>query len=435
MNEDDAHRRAGGTLRTVIDYAWAVTVELAQEMRWSFLPPLMVYLAAGVSGLTAIVGTFFVKEYLGLSAAFLAGLGFWAGLPWALKMPLGHLVDLIWRWKACSSIFGAGLIAASLLIMYGADRPHLTRCAPSCAAEAWYVLSVLLAPAGYVVQDVVADAMTVEAVPRSTPRSALVRGNDQGAAHHDADAGALRDHLRAVVRSSLLNIVMFSGVESMSQEDKAAVYEPHLSDRAGDPARLGARRYSRRHHHAPPARGKWRRSGVAASEASTSCCLSRKRGDEPNWWIFGRRDSPSSPSRWSIGLKAFPSRQEIVFVASMAIVLFADGISLFGELEPAKRARRFRHGALIIFVFRALPLPGPGLRPGSRSTCSASTSSSCRSDADHLAADARRHGRAAAADGTLSDRLHRRSADDRGRDPRRCPTSVSTTASRSGPRR
>jgi hypothetical protein len=32
--------------------------------------------------------------------------------------------------------------------------------------EAWYVISVLLAPIGYVLQDVVADAMTVEAVPR-----------------------------------------------------------------------------------------------------------------------------------------------------------------------------------------------------------------------------------------------------------------------------
>ena len=31
--------------------------------------------------------------------------------------------------------------------------------------ETWFVVSVLLAPVGYVVQDVVADAMTVEAVP------------------------------------------------------------------------------------------------------------------------------------------------------------------------------------------------------------------------------------------------------------------------------
>ena len=54
-----------------------------------------------------------------MSAAFLAGLGFWAGIPWALKMPLGHLVDLIWKKKNYMVYFGALLIAASLLIMYG----------------------------------------------------------------------------------------------------------------------------------------------------------------------------------------------------------------------------------------------------------------------------------------------------------------------------
>ena len=64
---------------------------LGRELRLSYLPPLMVYVAYGISGLTGIVGTFFVKDYLGLSAAFLAALGFWAGIPWALKMPLGHL--------------------------------------------------------------------------------------------------------------------------------------------------------------------------------------------------------------------------------------------------------------------------------------------------------------------------------------------------------
>ena len=33
-------------------------------LRLSYLPPLMVYAAYGVSGLTGIVGTFFVKDYL-----------------------------------------------------------------------------------------------------------------------------------------------------------------------------------------------------------------------------------------------------------------------------------------------------------------------------------------------------------------------------------
>ena len=52
-------------------------LDLGRQFKLSYLPPLMIYLAAGISGLTGIVGTFFVKDYLNLSAAFLAGLGFW----------------------------------------------------------------------------------------------------------------------------------------------------------------------------------------------------------------------------------------------------------------------------------------------------------------------------------------------------------------------
>ena len=116
-------------------------------------------------GLTGIVGTFYVKERLGLSAEFLAALGFWMMLPWALKMPLGHLVDLVWRWKGLLVYLGRGLITLSLLIMIGL-LGHLDAMRAIASVETWYVTAALLAPIGYVVQDVVADAMTVEAVPR-----------------------------------------------------------------------------------------------------------------------------------------------------------------------------------------------------------------------------------------------------------------------------
>ena len=86
-------------LQKVNKFIDSTLIDLGRQFRWSYLPPLMVYVAAGISGLTGIVGTFFVKDYLNLSAAFLAGLGFWAGIPWALKMPLGHMVDLIWTRK------------------------------------------------------------------------------------------------------------------------------------------------------------------------------------------------------------------------------------------------------------------------------------------------------------------------------------------------
>src|SRR3954470_14387765 len=97
---------ATGVVSTVSRWLDANILALGREMRLSYLPPLMVYMAAGISGLTAIVGTFFVKDYLGMSAAFLAGLGFWAGIPWALKVPVGHLVDLIWRWKSALVYLG-----------------------------------------------------------------------------------------------------------------------------------------------------------------------------------------------------------------------------------------------------------------------------------------------------------------------------------------
>lgn len=101
-------------------------LELGREMRLSYLPPLMIYVAFRVQGLTAIVGTFFVKDYLGLFAAFLAGLGFWVGIPWALKMPLGHLVDLIWRWTSLLVYLGVAMLTASLPIMtWGTDAEQL----------------------------------------------------------------------------------------------------------------------------------------------------------------------------------------------------------------------------------------------------------------------------------------------------------------------
>jgi hypothetical protein len=62
----------GGRLRAAQRKLWAWVdlnvIDLGRQMHLSHLPPLMVYMAAGISGLTAIVGTFFVKGYLGLSA-------------------------------------------------------------------------------------------------------------------------------------------------------------------------------------------------------------------------------------------------------------------------------------------------------------------------------------------------------------------------------
>src|SRR5215208_4597766 len=148
MRKSSDPREMGNMLTALEEWFKETFIDIVRQLRWSFLPPLMVYFAAGISGLTAIVGTFFVKEYLGLSASFLAALTFWVGLPWALKMPLGHLVDLIWRWKAFLVYLGAALIAASLGVMY-ALIVHPDAMRQLLSLEAWFVLSSLLAPTGY----------------------------------------------------------------------------------------------------------------------------------------------------------------------------------------------------------------------------------------------------------------------------------------------
>ena len=198
-------------------------IDLGRQFRWSYLPPLMVYFAAGVSGLTSIVGTFFVKDYLGLSAAFLAGLSFWVGIPWALKMPLGHLVDLIWRWKALLVWLGAGLLAASVTIMYAliAHTGVMTAIMP---ADAWYVLAVLLAPCGYVVQDAVADAMTVEAVPRLDAEGRPFAEADVKAMHTTMQTLGRFAIISGTVAVAAVNVLMFQGVEALEEAQKAAIY-------------------------------------------------------------------------------------------------------------------------------------------------------------------------------------------------------------------
>ncbi len=329
-------------------------LDLGRQFRWSYLPPLMVYLAAGVSGLTSIVGTFFIKEYLDLSAAFLAGLAFWAGIPWTLKMPLGHLVDLIWRRKALLVYIGASLIALSILIMYGIIA-HTAAMAEIMKVEAWFVIATILAPTGYVVQDVVADAMTVEAVPTI---------DENGKPYPDSEIKLMHTTMQTLGRVAIigglvavaaLNITMFSGVEDMSEEMKVAIYAdiyllaliiPLISITGvilgGILLRRRARVLEEQGH----------------DHSSIDQLLFAPGGEtSPNWWILGG-SLVFAVFTLSMGISQVPLAQEIIFLGSMSIILFLM-YRLLLELEPA--ARKMLVGtAVIIFVFRAVPLPGPG---------------------------------------------------------------------------
>ena len=329
-------------------------LDLFRQMRWSFLPPLMVYFAAGIAGLTGIVGTFFVKEYLGLSAAFLASLTFWAGLPWALKMPLGHLVDLIWRWKALLVYFGAALIAASLLIMY-ALIVHTATMKQILSIEAWFVISSLLGPAGYVVQDAVADAMSVEAVPRVGADGQPLSEDETKVLHTTMQTLGRIALIGGLVFVALLNIVMFSGVDRLTQAETAQVYAriyllalaiPVVSVTGVVLSQMMIAGRVRR----------LRGQGMDAREADRMI-YSLGEPTQPNYWMFGG-GAAFLAMTLTIGLSNIPLAQELVFAGSMAIV-----VALIHQLVqrlPRAKARTLIGTAVIIFVFRAVPLPGAG---------------------------------------------------------------------------
>ncbi len=341
-------------IRDLYDWFDRNILELGREMRLSYLPPLMVYVAAGVSGLTSIVGTFFVKDYLGLSAEFLAALGFWAGIPWALKMPLGHLVDLIWRYKSIFVYVGATLIAASLLIMVGllSDPEAMRTLMP---VEAWYVLSTLLAPTGYVVQDVVADAMTVEAVPPLDQEGQPFPADERRLMHTTMQTLGRVAIIGGGVSVALLNVLLFQGVEAMQEGQKAAIYLQIYQLALVIPVvsvlgvllggLLKQRELKRLRSH-----------GYDAA-AARQMLYGHQERMEPNWWILGG-SLAFVVFTLSMGLGDVPYNQEIIFAGSMLILVFLIA-KLMRELAP--EARRVLLGtAIIIFVYRAMPTPGAG---------------------------------------------------------------------------
>lgn len=342
-------------MRALMQWLDRNILELGREMRLSYLPPLMVYMAAGISGLTGIVGTFFVKDYLSLSAEFLAALGFWAGVPWALKMPLGHLVDLIWRWKSLLVFLGAAMIASSLLIMLGllTDRDAMSAILPP---GAWYVASVLLGAVGFVVQDVVADAMTVEAVPHIDADGQQIDAAQRKLMNTTMQTLGRVAIIGGSVLVALINLHVFSGAHTLSEDQKVEIYRriyvmalciPAISVAGVLIAMLLRGRDAQR----------LRAQGRSATEI-TNLLDSHQQKTPPNWWILGG-SAAFVAFTLGMGFSDIPFNQEIIFTGSFGIIAFLL-LRLTRELEPDARNTLFGT-VIVIFVFRAIPGPGEGM--------------------------------------------------------------------------
>ena len=313
------------------------------------------YAAYGVSGLTGIVGTFFVKDYLDLSAEFLAALAFWAGIPWAMKMPVGHLVDLIWRWKAGLVWLGAGMIAASLLIMFGLIS-QTRAMAEVMSVSGWFVLSALLAPTGYMIQDAVADAMTVEAVPRVDARGQPYDAHARKVMHTTMQTLGRVAIIGGLALVALANVYLFYDTEALPAARKAELYARVYLMALAIPALsvLGVLL-----HGGLKLRDARRLRRLGRSQAEVEQLLA-VHGDEktrPNWWVLGG-SLVFVAITLTVGLGGLRHAQEIIFLGSFAVIMFLLW-RLARELEPGAREVLVAT-ALVIFVYRSMPSSGPG---------------------------------------------------------------------------
>lgn len=315
-----------------------------KEMRWSYLPPLMVYLAAGVSGFTGIIESFFVKDQLGLSAEFLAGLAFWAGLPWALKMPLGHMVDLFWRRKAFFVYLGAGIMAVSLLIMVGLTG-FPGRMNNLLKLDTWYILSVLLSPIGFVLQDVVADAMTVEAVPEFY---------DDGSAVPEVQLQRMHVTVQTLGRIAILGgSALVAGLGGWLAKTLSYAVMYWLSLIIPVISVLGvlfANLLQRR-----------RAVNVRLEDRTAANLPVTVRGPaqqlQPNWSILIGSGLFVVISL-IFGISNFILKKEMVLIGSLSVIIYIMA-QILHDLHPAKR-REIVGIAVIVFVFRAMPTFGAG---------------------------------------------------------------------------
>jgi hypothetical protein len=314
----------------------------------------MVYLAYGIQALTGVVSTFVVKDYLGLSAEFLAALGFWVGIPWALKMPLGHIVDLVWKHKAGLVYLGALLVGTGLAIMVGIllKTEAMQAIMP---LDRWFVLASVLMPVGYVLQDVVADALTVEAVPRFDEQGKPVPDADQRLMHTTVQTLGRVALIGGGAVVSLLQIYMLSGVENLPRPEKtlayANVYIASMMIPLISISGVLLAGWLKRKE-----RARLRAQGVAEADIDARIEV-QSETPRVNWWILGG-GLVFAMSSIAIGLQDWKYGQELIFALSLTIVLIMLW-RLVRELEPDARLTLVGT-AVIIFVFRALPGVGPG---------------------------------------------------------------------------
>lgn len=293
-------------------------LEPIKAMRLRYLPLLMIYFAYGCSTFSGIGETFFIKERMDLSATALLMIGVWVSLPWNIKMVFGQFVDSIplFRSNRKSYVFlaAAFMVVGSLLMagLAGQWSWVMAIGSPKCI----FIWSSLITIIGVVLQDVVADAMSVEVVERE--------GRSEADIHKDLAMVQLLGRMS-------LSIGMFLVAGLGGWLAQVVSYETLFLLTLIIPI-IGV-------------------SGCLLIRIDAS---ERKPINKPV--LFG--GLLYAVFVVSIGLLDVPYAQEIVFVVSLAVVVYL--LHCVVKELPKELIAGIVAAAVVIFIYRAVPGAGPG---------------------------------------------------------------------------
>jgi hypothetical protein len=261
-----------------------------------------------------------IKASLKLSPSELAGIGVWLSLPWAVKMVFGQLVDsvpIFGSQRRSYVLIGAALTACGMLVLAAAAAGMLRLAQPEQA----YLFGSLLIVIGTLVQDVVADAMSTEVVPRT---------DDAGKARPEHDIRAELGLVQVLGRLSLsFGILAVAGASGW------------LASVLGRPTvfLLGL---------------------IVPAISVVGVFLIRAEQSERHpldWRILGGGIAFGAVVV-GLGAGAVPFAQEVIFTLSM-LVICTMLVLVTRELDAASR-RAILYTSIIIFAFRATPSVGDG---------------------------------------------------------------------------
>jgi hypothetical protein len=235
-------------------------------------------------------------------------------------------------------------MAVSLLIMVGLTG-YRELMEQFLAAEIWYVVATLMGPVGFVIQDVVADAMTVEAVPT----------------HDNSGKPISEDELKRmhITMQTLGRIAIIGGSAVVAGVGgwlaKTLSYQVMYEVSLIIPVisiigvLLGEINIRRR-------RLRMEQIGMSEDEIRTSLHLD-PGATKPNYHILGG-SILFVILGLILGLSDLVLKKEAIFIGSLAVVAYLMH-SVLKSLDPVKR-REILAIAVIIFVFRAMPTTGAG---------------------------------------------------------------------------